>query len=236
MPDRSDPSIPSRFPHYDSLRRYCRMLAGTPWDGEDLLHDTVLKVLKAVPSERQRDQLPLSYWFRVATRTRIDACRKRRLAVEPYEDERMPATTGPATTAAIDIAEAIERLVYMLPPKQAAILLLVDAFRFTTRETAELLEHTSDGAVKTALRRARAKIADFAGRETAASDRRLPDAKRWIDRFTDAFRRDDPLAVVRAYRALTDAGIRVERRVVANRISFAFTDPEGYCILLSMNS
>ncbi|CAG7658261.1 sigma factor [Paenibacillus allorhizosphaerae] len=45
------------IPHYHDLSRYCRMLTGTPWDGDDILQETIFKVLKSVPSAKT-SQLP----------------------------------------------------------------------------------------------------------------------------------------------------------------------------------
>ncbi|CAG7658264.1 sigma factor-like helix-turn-helix DNA-binding protein [Paenibacillus allorhizosphaerae] len=136
----------------------------------------------------------------------------------------------------LDIGEAVEKLVHCLQPKSAAIVLLVDVFQFTTRETVDMLGDTNDGAVKTALRRAREKLARLARedeneRSSSASPAHI---RRLIADFTEAFRRQDPFAIIEAYKSLSGAGIQVERRMAASRIFFTFTDPDGNVMQISV--
>lgn len=229
--DMNNDAVP--IPHYPAVARFCRMITGTPWDGEDLLQETIFKVLKSVPIEKRPD-LPKAYLFRIATNAWIDECRKNKIRIETYEDERH--WNGNEVSNLV-IGEAIEELVHHLPPKSAAIVLLVDVFRFTTRETAELLEDTNEGAVKTALRRARQRLAQLAD-EASGMDKQSANSeshvRKLIEAFADAFRRHDPFAIVQAYKSLARIGIQVERQQTASRLFFTFADPDGNVLMISI--
>ncbi len=93
--------------------------------------------------------------YKVANHIYIDLHRKRRVAtafntfdqVAPFEEH----------TDMTSLWNAMETLVYHLPVNQRTALLLVDVFRYTAAETAEML-HTTEGAVKALLHRARTKL------------------------------------------------------------------------------
>jgi RNA polymerase sigma-70 factor (ECF subfamily) len=95
------------------------------------------------------------------------------------------------------VAEAREtiRLAFVaalqhLPPKQRAVLVLRDVFRWKAAEVAELLE-TSVASVNSALQRAHATI-EAVGASDAEPLRPLDDAQRsLLERYVDAFERYD---------------------------------------------
>ncbi|MCK9907264.1 RNA polymerase sigma factor, partial [Frankia sp. Cpl3] len=60
-------------PHRAALWKYCRYLTGSPWDGEDLFQQTLLKAYAAL-SQMWQPVVPKTYLFRIASHTWIDHC------------------------------------------------------------------------------------------------------------------------------------------------------------------
>ena len=49
------------------LHRYCRSLAGTVWDAEDLLQDTLLRAFAKLGDMQPQVENPKAYLFRIAS-------------------------------------------------------------------------------------------------------------------------------------------------------------------------
>ncbi|KAA0547159.1 RNA polymerase sigma factor [Bacillus sp. BGMRC 2118] len=137
-------------PYRSTLWNYCRKLTGSPWDAEDLLQETLLKAFSSLTRVKQAMN-PKSYLFRIATNTWMDSFRKSKVETEEFISEELYEGQ---TVHFNDVYEAIETLVLFLPPKQTAVLLLVDIYKFTSSETAEIIGST-EGAVYSLLNRAR---------------------------------------------------------------------------------
>lgn len=145
-------------PHRAALWRYCRSLAGSQWDGEDLFQETMAKAFASVAQLWQ--PVPTkSYLFRIATNAWIDELRKRRVQIDSYESIEELPQKEPAVDAD-DIREALAAAVGLLPPRQTAALLLMDVFGFSAPEAAGMLR-TTPGAVYAALHRARRRLSQF---------------------------------------------------------------------------
>ncbi|WP_127529860.1 sigma-70 family RNA polymerase sigma factor [Paenibacillus kobensis] len=157
-------------PYQDELWRYCRKLAGNPWDGEDLFQDTILKMFTSLSSLSHREQPvhPRAFLFRVATNHWIDICRKRKMQSEKQQDSPAAAEELDIETP-LDIRDAFETLLAHLPPRQTVVLVLVDAFQFTVREAADIVG-TTEGAVHAALFRARGTLRQLAAKENAEGE------------------------------------------------------------------
>lgn len=142
--------------HHQALRKYCRLLAGSIWEGDDLAQDTWLKVWSAMlgKSHEDGDDLNRTYLYRVARNAWIDRSRKKRVPTvnaQILEELRQPESS------AIEVWSAMETLVSRLSPVQRTSLLLVDVLKYTAAEAAQLTR-TTEGAVKAALHRARTKL------------------------------------------------------------------------------
>lgn len=140
-------------PYRSILWNYCMKLTGSPWDAEDLLQETLLKAFSSLSRVKQAMN-PKSYLFRIATNTWVDSFRKNNVETEEFISEELYEVQ---TVDFGDVYEAIETLVLILPPKQTAVLLLVDIYKFTSSETAEIIGST-EGAVYSLLNRARNNI------------------------------------------------------------------------------
>ncbi|MCK9906255.1 ECF-type sigma factor, partial [Frankia sp. Cpl3] len=89
---------------------------------------------------------------------------------ETFDEQSLGAFDQPTRLEvgeAIELREALERLVTFLPPRQAVIVLLIEGFQFTSAEAAAMLQ-TTEGAVYSALHRARAKLKQIAREDRIA--------------------------------------------------------------------
>ncbi|MGG6312891.1 RNA polymerase sigma factor [Paenibacillus macerans] len=142
--------------HEGALRSYCRSLAGSAWEGDDLAQDTWLKIWSVMRNKGQEFHLTRTYLYQTARHAWIDRGRKKTLPVQPALVDELPQQH-------IDSAllwTAMETLVGQLAPIQRTALLLIDIMQYTAAEAAELVQST-EGAVKAALHRARVKLRDL---------------------------------------------------------------------------
>jgi RNA polymerase sigma factor (sigma-70 family) len=175
-------------PYKEPLWHYCRKLTGSPWDAEDLLQDTLLKAFSSLSRIGQAVNVK-SYLFRIATNTWIDQCRKQQPELLDKEPEELPEGKHVPFT---EVLEAVEALIHLLPPKQAAALLLAEVYRFTARETAAIIGST-EGAVQSLLHRARMNLLKWQGRqEHSAQEASLsPEKVKVIHQYMDYFVKGD---------------------------------------------
>lgn len=224
-------------PYLPHLQQICLQLAKNQWDAQDLMQETLAKLYRSIEAFPQR-KLSKAYIKRVATNAWIDHTRKKQLdPSDEFIEEMYPAKTGD-----FSIRESFEQLADRLNARQMVLILLVDIFSFTAPETAKLL-HTTEGAVKEGVKRARQRLQTLAF-ETKAElqtpkKRRIQAAgptsefvtKEMLEQFLEAFRAGDPLAICRTYFLLTEKGMSVERVVaVGDRLTFMLQDPDGHLL------
>ncbi|WP_261129966.1 RNA polymerase sigma factor [Bacillus sp. Marseille-Q3570] len=174
-------------PYKQDLWNYCRYVTGSPWEGEDLFQETLLKAFAMLPQIWQ----PLNtkaYLFRIATNRWIDECRKRKRAVEDESDKYEPDLQA---SQAFNIREALEVLVHHLTPKQVTTLLLMDVFQFKAAEIANMV-HSTEGAVYGIVHRARRKLQTVGTYEKAHhTTEDISPHSEVVDAYLDAFNRRD---------------------------------------------
>ncbi|KLV23270.1 MULTISPECIES: RNA polymerase sigma factor [Niallia] len=148
----------------ESLWNYCKYVTGSPWDGEDLFQDTIIKSFGMVPQRWHEITDKKNYLFRIATNTWIDQCRKRKREIGILEDIPTPSV---AFTDHLLLEEILLSLESNLTPKQTAAFLLLDVFHFSAEEVAGIVKSTP-GGVYSSVQRARKKIKslDFSNSET----------------------------------------------------------------------
>ncbi|OXS52899.1 hypothetical protein B1A99_31585 [Cohnella sp. CIP 111063] len=204
--------------------RYSTRIAGNPQDAEDLAQEAWLKLGQALSKQPDRP-ITKAFLYRIVRNTWIDSRRKRRIRTVPL----VPDEEAGASDASLSARELLEMLAERLPPRLAVILLLMDVFDFTAKETADLIG-MRDGAVQVALGRARRRLRNMA--QDVSSDWlvpgvSLPDPIRF-DALVDAFHRRDPESMIKAYLGLSRVGIRLSRLAhIDGRLHFTFTDPDG---------
>ena len=146
--------------------RYCRRLTGDVWDAEDLVQDTLARGFATLSQLMHPPQQQRAYLLRIATNLWIDTVRRRateRRVLATHEREGSASTARPDAFTNDDLRAAAERLIEALAPQERAAVLLKEVFDMTNAESAQVLG-TSEGAVKSALHRARERLAE--ARET----------------------------------------------------------------------
>ncbi|WP_370296476.1 RNA polymerase sigma factor [Rossellomorea marisflavi] len=165
------------------LWSYCTYIAGSPWDGEDLYQETLLKAFGMLP-ERWSDLTDQkSYLFRMATNAWFDLCRKRK-----HEVGRLPEDdiSGVPPMDTLELEEALLKVHESLTPKQAAAFLLVDVFRFSAEEAAAIV-HTTRGGIYAALQRARQNLKENHSGEVKPLKSRDNETNKTVDMYLEAF-------------------------------------------------
>lgn len=146
-----------------SLYAYCLSMTDCREDAEDLVQETFAKVLSSSSvqlSGTDRDINWEAYLVRIARNAWMDVLRKRQrlhckmnslkpLIQEMAEEEPLE-----------ELDTAVQILIKELPSWQRVIYMLRELLGYTAAEAAEMLD-TTEGAVKSALRRARMTIAEI---------------------------------------------------------------------------
>jgi len=179
-------------PFRPDLHRYCLRLTGNLWSAEDLCQDVLLRGYAAMGrgdlhGDSSRVRNPRAYLFRIASHLWIDQARRagREASMPPIE----PPRAADAEVAA-SVRDAGAKLVEAASPQERAAVVLRDVFDAPLREIAEILD-TTEGAVKSALRRGRSKLA-----EAPAPPSRIRTASpALLDRFVAAFNARDAAAL-----------------------------------------
>ncbi|WP_322905852.1 RNA polymerase sigma factor [Paenibacillus campi] len=146
-----------------TLYRYCLSLTATHWDAQDLMQNTLLKALTLRAEQWQRaESYRQAYLLRIARNLRIDEARRAvRLQQRlPLLHELIDAQHTHHTDqleANMQVETAIKLLLDTLSPWQHAVYALRELLGYTANEAASLLD-TTEGAIKSALRRARAAL------------------------------------------------------------------------------
>jgi RNA polymerase sigma-70 factor (ECF subfamily) len=191
-------------PYRRELQLHCYRLLGSLTDAEDAVQDTLLAAWRGLPAYGERASVR-SWLYRIATNRCLnlirDARRRPAAPVAPFEPPeptaRREATwLTPYPDALLDpesrqlaretVELAFVEALQLLPPRQAAVLVLVDVLDFSQREAARLLG-TGETAVKGALQRARGQVARRRPRPGPAT---AGDAA-VVARFAEAFVADD---------------------------------------------
>ncbi|WLD94249.1 RNA polymerase sigma factor [Alkalihalobacillus sp. AL-G] len=173
-------------PYTNELWKYCRYVTGSPWEGEDLYQETLLKAFAMLP-QMWRPVNTKAYLFRIATNGWIDECRKRKENF--YEDE--PAEVEASDADHFEIKDALEYLVGNLTPKQVSTILLMDVFQFKANEVANMI-HMTENAVHATLHRARKKLRSIHAEDTTTENSPLAfNDTKVVDRYLEAFNNRD---------------------------------------------
>jgi RNA polymerase sigma-70 factor, ECF subfamily len=204
--------------HRCALTGHCYRMLGSIVDAEDAVQETMIRAWRGI--ERFDGRSSLRTWlYRIATNVCLDelAARSRRARpmedgpagstdgvlaqhprshwLEPVADARaLPADADPSELAILrqSIRLAFVAALQHLPPKQRAVLLLIDVLGWSAAEAAESLD-VSEASVNSALQRARATVATRSASKPSAINE---PQTRLLDRYVDAFHRYDVDALV----------------------------------------
>ncbi|MGD6964399.1 sigma-70 family RNA polymerase sigma factor [Fictibacillus phosphorivorans] len=139
------------------LWNYCKYVTGSPWDGEDLYQETMIKSFGLLPHRWSEITDKKTYLFRMATNTWLDQCRKLKREIGALEENMEPVQEF---TDSLHLEEMLISLESALTPKQTAAFLLLDIFKFSAEEVAGIVRSTP-GGVYASVQRARRRIASI---------------------------------------------------------------------------
>jgi RNA polymerase sigma factor (sigma-70 family) len=132
--------------HFKSLQQYCRFLTKSSWDGDDLVQEVTVKAIR----HYEPSQISSALLKKIAYHQWVDTIRKQSREITGIPENLASFNQG-------SVRETVEMIMSKLTPKQAVIFILKEAFRFQSREIAELLGST-EMAIKAALHRARKRL------------------------------------------------------------------------------
>ncbi|HJZ76092.1 MAG TPA: sigma-70 family RNA polymerase sigma factor [Vicinamibacterales bacterium] len=185
--------------HRPALHAYCCRLTGNVWDGEDLVQDTLMRVFSLLGRTDTALENPKAYLIRAAANLWIDRVRRSaRERAAMVLEQAEPASVPPHD--ALDNRAAARTLFQALHPQERAAILMKDVLDLSLEETAAML-HTTVGAVKSALSRARGRLE---GRRPPAGFDAPP--RDTVDRFMRALSEKD----MPAMKALCDEHVSGE--------------------------
>jgi RNA polymerase sigma-70 factor (ECF subfamily) len=201
------------------LHRYCARMTGSTIDGEDVLHEAIVKALEAF-AETGPIANPEGWIFRIAHNAALDFLRRRGRANEA-SDEDLAMLIDPADVARDrEIAAASLHTFMRLPAVQRSSVILKDVLGYSLADIGDVTGATVP-AVKAALHRGRARLRELA----AGSDEEKPPSlsareRTLLNAYIDRFNARD----VEAVRAMLADEVRLDlvaRHKVSGRAEVA---------------
>jgi RNA polymerase sigma-70 factor (ECF subfamily) len=216
------------------LLAHCYRMLGSVHDAQDLVQETYLRAWRGWAGFEGRSSTR-AWLYQIATNVCLTALRhgSRRVLpsglgapsddpdgpvrpagaevawLEPFPTPSPRAQIAdPAEIAAArdDLRLAVIASLQHLPARQRAVLVLREVLRFSAIEVGEILG-MSVPAVKSALQRARARLAEVRPRPDTTVEPDEPAARAVLDRYVDAFQRADAVALESLLR--TDASLEL---------------------------
>jgi RNA polymerase sigma-70 factor (ECF subfamily) len=208
-------------PYRRELHVHCYRMLGSFQDAEDALQDTLLSAWQALAAFEGRSSVR-TWLYRIATNRCLNILRsvKRRptpeagvpelpeptgtdevVWLQPYPDAMLEGLpdAAPGPEAHYERAEAISlafiTALQLLPARQRAVLILRDVLGYHAAEVADMLDASVE-SVTSALKRARATVADRPrpGSEVPAPD--SPAERALVEAFVRAYGSSDVEALV----------------------------------------
>jgi RNA polymerase sigma factor (sigma-70 family) len=214
------------------IYKYCVKITCNKWDAEDLSQDVLIKVFKTVENNPEK-VISNAFLYRIALNTWKDECKKNKNQVSMVDEgllERGEQDPQLVTH------ELLEVLAHRLSPRAMVIILLMDVFGFTAKETAELMLAT-EGSVQVTIGRVRKRLKMLA--QQMAADPMMIETSKVNDRYdgvaqlnfsslVNAFKKRDPKAICRSYLGLAKQKISIRQiQIVNGKLFFSFTDMDG---------
>jgi RNA polymerase sigma-70 factor (ECF subfamily) len=227
-----------------SLHRYCARMTDSVLDGEDVMQEAIFEAYRKL--EFYDESRALSPWlFRIVHNRCIDFIRRRRVREKAEAAVVASELVLPIEPPGRGVGRAVERLVFNLPAKERACVLLKDVFDYSLEEIADLVDSTV-GGVKAALSRGRSKLEALhqtPKAKSAPSQQTLELLRLYVDRFNrrdwDGVRQlagaDARLRVADCFAGrLADSPyfVEYERPVIPWRMALGSIDGETAIIIL----
>jgi RNA polymerase sigma-70 factor (ECF subfamily) len=204
-----------------ALLGHCYRMLGSAFDAEDAVQETIVRAWQNADRFEERSSLR-TWLYRIATNVCLDALSSRSRRARPVEDgplktindpletlprthwlepvpdaRALPTDANPHELAVLrqSIRLAFVAAVQHLPPRQRAVLLLMEVLGWSAAETAECLEMTT-AAVNSAIQRARATLAQRHVSLQPSEEELSEDESDLLERYVDAFQLYDVDALV----------------------------------------
>ena len=157
------------------LMRAAIALTGSHADGEDLLQAALERLVR---NWRRVYTDPEGYLRRTLYNLAADGWRRRGRWSGRLAEFRSQSRTGTATedVAVVDMRDELVRLLYQLPPRQRAVIVLRYWEQRSEAETAALLG-CSEGTIKSASARGLRRLRELAGQEPRSKSSRGTNAE-----------------------------------------------------------
>lgn len=170
--------------HYQNLKRYCRFLTQSSWDGDDLVQEVTVKAIR----HYDPSQISSALLKKMAYNHWVDTVRKHSREITGIPEDLESFTQG-------NVIDTVEIVLAKLTPKQAVIVVLKEAFRFQSREIAELMG-TSEMAVKAVLHRARKRLERDGGLREVDQELTEEEEKLLSDLLCESLQSEDPTVLL----------------------------------------
>jgi RNA polymerase sigma-70 factor, ECF subfamily len=172
------------------LHRYCARMTGSAVDGEDMVQDSLIKALAALPRFGVIDN-PEGWLFRIAHNTALDFLRRRArgpiLQNEAFDMIAAPNSPDPDH----EIAAISLRTFMRLPSLQRSAVILKDVLGHSLEEIASITG-ASEAAAKSALQRGRVRLREIAKEPADVSLPMLSDGMRArLIKYVEGFKTGD---------------------------------------------
>jgi RNA polymerase sigma-70 factor (ECF subfamily) len=143
------------------LHRYCARMTGSAVDGEDIVQDSLIKALAALPNLGVIDN-PEGWLFRIAHNSALDFLRRRARSPMMQNDEDFDMIAAPDSPDQDHEVAAMSLRTFMrLPALQRSAVILKDVLGHSLAEVASITG-ASEAAAKSALQRGRVRLREFA--------------------------------------------------------------------------
>jgi RNA polymerase sigma-70 factor (ECF subfamily) len=207
------------------LLAHCYRMLGSAEEAEDLVQETYLRAWRSYAGFEERSSVR-TWLYRIATNVCLTAIERRGRRPLPSglggpADPEAPPVAGPevpwlqpfpdallagqrADPAAVTAGRAGIRLAFVaalqhLSARQRAVLILRDVLEWPAAEVAGLLDTTTT-AVNSALRRARARLAQALPAEDELAEPAEPQRRALLEQFATAFESADAAALAELLR------------------------------------
>src|SRR3984957_20053995 len=206
------------------LLAHCYRMLGSADEAEDLVQETYLRAWRSYDGFAGRSSVR-TWMYRIATNACLTALERRNRRglpssffdaetnpgaspeeggadvawLEPVPDAlALPDTADPAAIVAAraGLRLALIASLQYLPPRQRAVLVLRDVLGFSAAEVAVMLGSTT-ASVKSALQRARARLAELSPAADQIAEPAAPQARALLDEYIAAFEHADAAALER---------------------------------------
>lgn len=197
--------------HFDQLlakhrllmERYCRSLAATSWDSDDLFQNASLKLFQSWKKDPLRP-ITKAFLYRIISSVWIDGHRKRELPQQTVDPSEIASGQQAPEVNEEELMLAIRMLRERMSAKQSLVFMMRHGWGMSPSEIAEAAG-LSEGNVRVINHRAAERLNSlFAGKPGEEADT-------WSVRYASAFKSGDPARLLKVYQLETGNSLQNSR-------------------------